>query len=624
MKKKICLILLVIPLVLMVSSCQLLEMFIPKYRVSYYSDGSLVKQETVKEKSLLKEPILAEKEGYKFLGWYKNLEDTNSKWDFNKDTVKGHLRLDALWELDIKYLSVENVRVDNNLLSWDMIEEATYKVNILGEELTLTENELNLETYKDRLKNAETVKIEPLKEGFTGVVSEGKVKHNAPEVIEIYSVEFDEFDFSEFELNRSTYKTVEINYEDHYFYVKEARLTKTTEEPKIGTVALILREEGLLELKEGYENFAGLIFNLGNFQNRSSTSRLNVYTSNIPLEGWHLVNSYNHEGEGFTTIEVKVEDISELVNVNEKVYFKLEADISGADAKTIVLDDLKVKQTTPAYYQLTLKGQIGALDAYYKSAESLEGKSLVEELRIIISTNLNGIRYADYKEIGEFADKKVDDETLVRGIYDNRDLKAPWGSKSEWHREHVWPNSRLGMGRVKETEVNQGSDPHNLRAIYPSTNSTRSNRYYDNADAGVTDWMALSDGRFYPSDLDKGDVARILMYMVVRYEFLGLTDHVPLLSRAAYTVEAAYMGKLSLLLSWHQADPVDQFEKNRNEIIFGYQNNRNPFIDHPELFEEVYNYFMSIDAERNVTTMIYIKYEVNYSELTRDRKELYA
>jgi endonuclease I len=136
--------------------------------------------------------------------------------------------------------------------------------------------------------------------------------------------------------------------------------------------------------------------------------------------------------------------------------------------------------------------------------------------------------------------------------------------------------------------------------------------------------MALSDGRFYPSDLDKGDVARILMYMVVRYEFLGLTDHVPLLSRAAYTVEAAYMGKLSLLLSWHQADPVDQFEKNRNEIIFGYQNNRNPFIDHPELFEEVYNYFMSIDAERNVTTMIYIKYEVNYSELTRDRKELYA
>ena len=63
-------------------------------------------------------------------------------------------------------------------------------------------------------------------------------------MIEIYSVEFDEFDFSEFELNRSTYKTVEINYEDHYFYVKEARLTKTTEEPKIGTVALILRKKG--------------------------------------------------------------------------------------------------------------------------------------------------------------------------------------------------------------------------------------------------------------------------------------------------------------------------------------------------------------------------------------------
>jgi len=43
------------------------------------------------------------------------------------------------------------------------------------------------------------------------------------------------------------------------------------------------------------------------------------------------------------------------------------------------------------------------------------------------------------------------------------------------------------------------------------------------------------------------------------------------------------LGKLSSLLDWHLSDPVDDFEINRNEIIFGFQENRNPFIDHPNL-----------------------------------------
>ena len=49
------------------------------------------------------------------------------------------------------------------------------------------------------------------------------------------------------------------------------------------------------------------------------------------------------------------------------------------------------------------------------------------------------------------------------------------------------------------------------------------------------------------------------------------------------------MGDLATLLQWHIDDPVDDFERNRNNVIFGYQNNRNPFIDHPELVSYVYN-----------------------------------
>jgi hypothetical protein len=49
-----------------------------------------------------------------------------------------------------------------------------------------------------------------------------------------------------------------------------------------------------------------------------------------------------------------------------------------------------------------------------------------------------------------------------------------------------------------------------------------------------------------------------------------------------------YHGKLSVLLIWHKKDPVDDFERNRNEVIYSYQNNRNPFIDYPEFVDLIW------------------------------------
>jgi endonuclease I len=95
---------------------------------------------------------------------------------------------------------------------------------------------------------------------------------------------------------------------------------------------------------------------------------------------------------------------------------------------------------------------------------------------------------------------------------------------------------------------------------------------------------------FYPGDTHKGDVARIILYMVVMYDFLKITNNTTLLSGyIAYSADFAVMGDASFLLQWHQDDPVDDFEKHRNDVIYTYQNNRNPFIDHPEWFENIYN-----------------------------------
>ena len=90
----------------------------------------------------------------------------------------------------------------------------------------------------------------------------------------------------------------------------------------------------------------------------------------------------------------------------------------------------------------------------------------------------------------------------------------------------------------------------------------------------------------------KGNMARAVFYLAIRYEGdahangtaepdLELTDN-----RAWMTSSGNggkfYMGVLSTLLQWHALDPVDARELERNEVVFGIQGNRNPFVDHPE------------------------------------------
>ncbi|MCR3906249.1 MAG: endonuclease [Tenericutes bacterium] len=215
---------------------------------------------------------------------------------------------------------------------------------------------------------------------------------------------------------------------------------------------------------------------------------------------------------------------------------------------------------------------------YYDSANNLIGNSLTNELRNILSTNFEPTTYDDARVHLELADQSLDDPTKVWNIYDSVLVDAVWDSTS-WHREHVWPNSRLGMDRVTQSGRNQGSDLHNLRAITPAVNSSRSDRFYSEASGG---YQTTDDGGFYPGDEHKGDVARILFYMATMYDFLILTDDDLDDTSNHYTMDGTKMGKLSLLIQWHKEDPVDDFERNRNQHIYDAQGNRNPFIDKPE------------------------------------------
>ncbi len=234
------------------------------------------------------------------------------------------------------------------------------------------------------------------------------------------------------------------------------------------------------------------------------------------------------------------------------------------------------------YYQYDDTGD------YYFQANDLEGTQLKSQLHEIINNGFIGINYGDVRYLLEIADRDLDDPTMLWNIYNGDLVDATWDLGVSWAREHVWPNSRLGLPRVSNSQVSKASDAHNLRSITPSINSSRSNRYFMDG-SGVADTVDLLG--FYPGDEHKGDVARILFYMATMYDDLTLTDDPDLLDvleYESYEEDGAYMGELSLLLAWHRQDPVSDFERQRNHIIFAGegdiagQANRNPFIDHPE------------------------------------------
>ncbi|WP_442893587.1 endonuclease [Bacillus sp. 2205SS5-2] len=160
------------------------------------------------------------------------------------------------------------------------------------------------------------------------------------------------------------------------------------------------------------------------------------------------------------------------------------------------------------------------------------------------------------------------------------------GGINDWNREHVWAKSHGDFG----TSMGAGTDLHHLRPTDVTVNSSRGNKDFDFGGSPHSE----AHGNYYdsdswePRDEVKGDVARMLFYMAVRYE--GDSGEVDLeLNNTINTGSVPFHGKLAVLLQWHEQDPVDEFEIRRNNMIFeDYQGNRNPFIDHPEFADLIW------------------------------------
>ncbi|CAH8293345.1 endonuclease I [Mariniflexile fucanivorans] len=148
----------------------------------------------------------------------------------------------------------------------------------------------------------------------------------------------------------------------------------------------------------------------------------------------------------------------------------------------------------------------------------------------------------------------------------SKDLNG--GDVGDWNREHTYAKS---LGTPNLGEIGPGSDAHHLRASDVTLNSIRSNRLYIDGDGNAA---AINLG-FYPGDEWKGDVARMMMYMYLRYGDRCLPNNVGL-GNSTYSADMR-----DIFLEWNAEDPVSQVEINRNVILEGIQGNRNPFIDNP-------------------------------------------
>ena len=245
----------------------------------------------------------------------------------------------------------------------------------------------------------------------------------------------------------------------------------------------------------------------------------------------------------------------------------------------------------------------GQIPSYYQNINlNLTGDQLKNELSNLISTtHQTQVEYTSSVSVDTWDVIKVSDGfsldtskvLLVYGYNDNdasvendrtraKSLSCHTSSCfGLWNREHVFPKS-LASPNLVTNFPGAGTDVHNLRACDYSTNASRSNKKYD---AGNGNSSSNNQGNWYPGDEWKGDVARIIMYMYLRYP-----NQCEPTSVGVGTQLFSPNGDMpDIFLNWNFSDPVSEFEETRNNSIANVQGNRNPFIDNPYLATLIWN-----------------------------------
>ena len=255
-----------------------------------------------------------------------------------------------------------------------------------------------------------------------------------------------------------------------------------------------------------------------------------------------------------------------------------------------------MKKIIALFFGLSLALFVSAQPAnYYNSANGLTGNQLKSALHNIIKGHTS-ISYAQLWNAFWSTDNKGNG--IVWDMYsDNPNGTPPYiyylgqdqcgnysGEGDCYNREHSWPSSWFNDQTTPRTD---------LHHIFPTdgyVNNRRGN--YAFGEVRSASWTSRNGSKlgtcktpgftgtvFEPIDEYKGDFARAIMYMSVRY----YSEDGSWGSSDMTTKSEIKSWAIDMLLRWNELDPVSAKEKERNEAIYiDYQHNRNPFVDHPE------------------------------------------
>ncbi len=264
---------------------------------------------------------------------------------------------------------------------------------------------------------------------------------------------------------------------------------------------------------------------------------------------------------------------------------------------------------------------------YYDSVDETDASTLRTTLHNVIDDHQRfpyTSSATDTWNVLEAAQEDPNNSNNIIDVYRNRSHTKIGGGTGPYNREHSWPKS---YGFPNDNSSNYPyTDCYQLFLCDSGYNSSRSNKPFQNCNGGclekTTDATQGQGGGSgsYPGNSSwtsgsntqgtwetwvgrRGDIARAQFYLDVRYEGgthgitgvsepdLILTDSEALIdaSHTGSNESVAYMGMLSVLLQWHAEDPVDDWERNRNDVVSSFQGNRNPFIDHPEWVDCIFS-----------------------------------
>ncbi|MCB4797974.1 Ig-like domain-containing protein [Neotamlana laminarinivorans] len=260
-----------------------------------------------------------------------------------------------------------------------------------------------------------------------------------------------------------------------------------------------------------------------------------------------------------------------VLNTDGTVSYTPPADFTGTDSFTYTICDddatpycstatVNIKIITPMVFNMPSE-----LMEYYEDVIfTTDTDVMLSELETVTETkHTTKLTYGQRHNYLYDADEDMSNTDNVVLIYSGEsryweEYDSPTNTYeiTSFNTEHIYPQSLLNDSEEAPNDI------HHMRVCDQSINSQRSNHPYREGSGSYL----LTNQEWYPGDDWKGDVARMVMYVHIRYGD-----------------SFAEVGSLELFLKWNAEDPVSEFEKQRNNVIYGAQGNRNPFIDNPYL-----------------------------------------